>query len=102
MVLLIEWTDGARADIRALDRPTAMRIFEGLYRYALTGAGDGRHLKENTPENFVFAWVTTASSSGQMARYCVSSPSRTEKTLIAEFVIARYCSNPQRVALIHL
>jgi mRNA interferase RelE/StbE len=48
MALSIEWTDEARADIRALDRTMAMRIFDGLYRYAATGVGDvktlqGRH-----------------------------------------------------------
>jgi len=31
MARSIEWTDKARADIRALDRATAMRIFDGLY-----------------------------------------------------------------------
>jgi mRNA interferase RelE/StbE len=35
----IEWLDEARADVRALDRPTAMRIFEGLLRFARTGSG---------------------------------------------------------------
>jgi len=28
----IDWTEEARADIRTLDRGTAMRIFEGLQR----------------------------------------------------------------------
>ncbi|MEO8096990.1 MAG: type II toxin-antitoxin system RelE/ParE family toxin [Acidobacteriota bacterium] len=36
----IEWRDDAKADIRALDRPTAMRIFDGLLRFARSGAGD--------------------------------------------------------------
>ena len=27
------WSDGARADIRALDRATAMRVFDALSRY---------------------------------------------------------------------
>ena len=40
MARSIEWTDEARADIRALDRATAMRIFDGLYHYAVTGVGD--------------------------------------------------------------
>jgi len=40
MALKIEWTEEARTDIRALDRSTAMRIFDGLYRYSLTGQGD--------------------------------------------------------------
>lgn len=45
MALLIDWTDEARADIRALDRPTAMRIFEGLHRYLLIGEGDVKKLQ---------------------------------------------------------
>lgn len=36
----IEWLDEARADVRALDRPTAMRIFEGALHFARTGSGD--------------------------------------------------------------
>jgi mRNA-degrading endonuclease RelE of RelBE toxin-antitoxin system len=45
MALSIEWTDEARADIRALDRTTAMHIFDGLYHYAVTGVGDVKTLK---------------------------------------------------------
>lgn len=40
----IEWTVAARADIRGFDRPTAMRIFEGLHRFASTGEGDVKQL----------------------------------------------------------
>jgi mRNA interferase RelE/StbE len=36
----IEWLDQAKDDIRALDRPTAMRIFEGVLRFARSGTGD--------------------------------------------------------------
>lgn len=36
----IEWLDEAKADVRALDQPTAMRIFDGLLRFARSGAGD--------------------------------------------------------------
>lgn len=36
----IEWLDEATADVRALDRPTAMRLFEGVLRFARTGTGD--------------------------------------------------------------
>ncbi|MEO5922727.1 MAG: type II toxin-antitoxin system RelE/ParE family toxin [Bryobacteraceae bacterium] len=36
----IAWRDAAKADIRALDRPTAMRIFDGLLRFARSGSGD--------------------------------------------------------------
>ncbi len=36
----IAWSERARADIRRLDRDTAMRIFEALHRFAETGEGD--------------------------------------------------------------
>jgi mRNA interferase RelE/StbE len=35
----IEWLDEARADVRVLDRPTALRIFEGILHFAHTGGG---------------------------------------------------------------
>jgi len=35
----IEWLDEAQADVRALDQPTAMRLFEGILRFAQTGSG---------------------------------------------------------------
>jgi mRNA interferase RelE/StbE len=45
MALSIEWTAEARADIRALDRATAMRTFNSLNHYAVTGLGDVKSLK---------------------------------------------------------
>ncbi|MGA2596836.1 MAG: hypothetical protein ABSH09_07560 [Bryobacteraceae bacterium] len=45
MALSIEWTDETRADIRTLDRATAMRLFDGLYHYAVTGIGDVKLLQ---------------------------------------------------------
>jgi len=36
----IDWLDDARADVRALDRPTAMRIFDSVLRFARSGNGD--------------------------------------------------------------
>jgi len=35
----IEWLDEARADVRALDRATAMNIFDGILHFARTGGG---------------------------------------------------------------
>jgi hypothetical protein len=40
----IEWLDEAKADVRTLDRAMAMRLFEGILRFARTGAGDVRAL----------------------------------------------------------
>jgi hypothetical protein len=36
----IEWLDDAKIDVRALDRPTAMRIFVGVLHFARSGSGD--------------------------------------------------------------
>ena len=36
----IQWLDEAKADVRRLDRTTAMRIFDGILQYARTGGGD--------------------------------------------------------------
>jgi mRNA interferase RelE/StbE len=36
----IEWLEEAKADVRALDRSIAMRLFEGVLHFARTGAGD--------------------------------------------------------------
>jgi hypothetical protein len=41
----IAFTAQARADIRRLDIPTAMRLFAALQRFAETGAGDARKLQ---------------------------------------------------------
>ena len=45
MVLNIEWSGEARADVRRLDKPAAERVFDTLLRFARTGEGDVRQLK---------------------------------------------------------
>ena len=45
MGLNIEWSEGARADVRRLDKPTVQRVFDTLLRFARTGEGDIRQLK---------------------------------------------------------
>lgn len=41
----IIWTDPARADVRRLDKPTAMRILSALHRFAASGEGDVKALQ---------------------------------------------------------
>lgn len=41
----IEWLDEARADVRAIGRSLAMRLFEGILRFARTGSGDVKALQ---------------------------------------------------------
>ncbi len=36
----IAWLDEAKADVRRLDRATAMRVFDGILHYARTGGGN--------------------------------------------------------------
>jgi mRNA interferase RelE/StbE len=40
----IVWTELARADVRRLDRPTAMRVLAVLHRFAESGEGDVKAL----------------------------------------------------------
>lgn len=41
----IIWTDLAKADVRRLDKPTAMRILSALHRFAESGEGDVKALQ---------------------------------------------------------
>jgi mRNA-degrading endonuclease RelE of RelBE toxin-antitoxin system len=43
------WTTEARADIRSIDRETALRLLKSLSRYLLTESGDVKHLKGFDP-----------------------------------------------------
>jgi hypothetical protein len=45
----IIFTIPAQADIRRIDRETAMRILTALHRFAETGEGDVKKLQEETP-----------------------------------------------------
>ncbi|MGC2465079.1 MAG: type II toxin-antitoxin system RelE/ParE family toxin [Candidatus Acidiferrum sp.] len=41
----IVWTEPAKADVRRLDKPTAMRILAALHRFADSGEGDVKTLQ---------------------------------------------------------
>lgn len=45
----IVWTELARADIRAVEKPIAMQILKTLGRYVLTGEGATKQLKGVSP-----------------------------------------------------
>jgi mRNA-degrading endonuclease RelE of RelBE toxin-antitoxin system len=49
MARKIAWTDQAKADVRAIDQQTAMRILHGLARFAQTGEGDVKRLQDIDP-----------------------------------------------------
>jgi mRNA interferase RelE/StbE len=48
----IEWLNEAKADVRALDRLTAMRLFEGILHFARTGSGDVKALHGDMAGSF--------------------------------------------------
>ena len=48
----IAWTDPAKADLRAIDQPTALRILHIVARYLATGVGDVKHLQDVEPPEF--------------------------------------------------
>ena len=41
----IVWTEPAKADVRALDKPTALPILSALHRFADSGTGDVKALQ---------------------------------------------------------
>jgi len=46
------WSDQARAQLRAIDPPTALRILQALARYLDTGEGDVKRLRDIEPPEF--------------------------------------------------
>ena len=49
MARRIVWTKQARADLRLIDRPVALRILKTLARYAHAGEGDVKQLQVTHP-----------------------------------------------------
>jgi mRNA interferase RelE/StbE len=45
----ITWNDPAKAQLRAIDQVTAMRILRALARFAATGEGDIKRLQDVDP-----------------------------------------------------
>ncbi|HEV3038655.1 MAG TPA: type II toxin-antitoxin system RelE/ParE family toxin [Candidatus Angelobacter sp.] len=48
----IIWDDAARAQLRAIDQDTALRILRALARYLDTGEGDVKRLQDIEPPEF--------------------------------------------------
>jgi putative component of toxin-antitoxin plasmid stabilization module len=46
----IAWTEQARADVRSVDKATAMRILHTLHRFAESGTGDVKALQGGVEE----------------------------------------------------
>jgi len=45
----VVWTEPAKADIRGIERPIAWRILKTLARYAQTGEGNTKQLRDIAP-----------------------------------------------------
>jgi mRNA interferase RelE/StbE len=45
----VGWTDPAKADLRAIDQATALRILQVLARYLAAGEGDVKRLQDVEP-----------------------------------------------------
>jgi len=52
MAKKIAWTDQAKADLRAIDQATALRILHIVARYLATGEGDVKRLQDVEPPEF--------------------------------------------------
>ncbi len=51
MAKKVEWTEQAKADLRAINQPTALRILHTLARYVATNQGDVKRLQDaDSPE----------------------------------------------------
>lgn len=50
----VVWTTESRADVRAIDRDTALRILIALDRFLRTGTGDVRQLEGYDPPLYRF------------------------------------------------
>ena len=52
MAKKIVWTDQARADVRAIDRETALDLLHGLTHFLITYQGDVKRLRDIEPPEF--------------------------------------------------
>ena len=66
----IAWTEQARADVRSVDKATAMRILHTLHRFAESGTGDVKALQGDIEElrlragdyRLFFVWIRQKNS----------------------------------------
>jgi plasmid stabilization system protein ParE len=49
MVKRVVWTGQARADVRGIEQPIALQILKTLARYAQTGEGNTKQLRDIEP-----------------------------------------------------
>jgi len=80
----IEWLDEAKADVRRLDRPTAMRIFEAFFTMPALAAAMSNHCTAIWPAPSASDSATTACSLICRTMSSASSASVTAAKLTAE------------------
>lgn len=49
MAKVLFWTDQARADLRAIEQPIVLQILKTLARYAVSGEGNTKQLRDVEP-----------------------------------------------------
>ncbi len=83
MIKRVIWSDEARADIRAIDRETALRLLKALARFLQTEAGNVKQLHGFEPPRYRLRVGDGASSSALSA----TTPSKSFTSKIAEKLI---------------
>jgi mRNA-degrading endonuclease RelE of RelBE toxin-antitoxin system len=77
----VTWSTEARADLREIDRETALRLLKSLDRYLKTGAGNVKQLEGFDPPVFRFrvgAWRVIYRKRGEDAIEVVRVRNRRE------------------------
>ena len=69
------FSDEARADIRAIDRETALRLLKALARFLETDAGNVKQLEGFDPHSIVSESAIGVTSFGNLARMPLRSSS---------------------------
>jgi hypothetical protein len=82
----IEWRDQAKAQLRAIDQPTALRILHALANSTATGEGDVKRLQCIEPPSSNCVPATAASASTIPATPSTSPPSGTAAKRTADLL----------------
>ena len=95
MAKRIVWTDQARADVRGIEQPIALQILKTLARYAQTGDGNTKQLRDVEPPLSASAPRITVSSSATKAITWKFPACSIARRLIAERGIPSWIDVPQ-------
>jgi hypothetical protein len=76
----IIWSREAKADVRAIDQQSAMRVLHGLGRFLDCATGDVKRLQGIDPPEFDYEWAIIAFASTITAVQSKFSPSSIART----------------------